>query len=45
MKKDRKKAREKGLDNVELEDEDFVKYKESLSYMKDHDAMLDDELI
>ncbi len=45
MKKDRKKAREKGLDTVELEDEDFVKYKESLSHMKDHDAMLDDELI
>jgi len=45
MKKDKKEAKEKGLDNVELKDEDFSKYKESLEEMKKHDKELNDEKI
>ena len=45
MKKDKKEAKEKGLDNVELKDEDFSKYKESLEKMKKHDKELNDEKI
>jgi len=43
MKKDKKDARAKGLDTVELEDEDFVNYKDSLNHMKAHDDNLNDE--
>ena len=45
MKKDKKDAKAKGLDNVELEDQDFVDYKNSLKHMKEHDDNLDEQLI
>ena len=45
MKKDKKEAREKGLDDVELEDDDFTNYKETLTQMKNHDNNLDDKII
>ena len=45
MKKDKKQAKAKGLDDVELEDEDFTDYKETLKQMKDHDNQINDELI
>ncbi len=45
MKKDKKDARAKGLENVELEDDDFTDYKNSLNHMKSHDKDLNDELI
>ena len=45
MKKDRQDAKSKGLDQVELEDDDFTEYKNSLNHMKEHDNNLDDNLI
>ena len=45
MKKDKKEARAKGLDTVELEDDDFVDFKNVLNHMKTHDNDLDDTLI
>ena len=45
MKKDKKDAKTKGLDDVELDDDDFTDYKDSLKRMRDHDDALDDELI
>ena len=45
MKKDKKDAKAKGLDDVELEDNDFINYKDSLKQMFKHDEALDDELI
>ena len=45
MKKDKKDARNKGLDNIELEDDDFTDYKKSLNHMKEHDENISDELI
>ena len=45
MKKDKKDAKAKGLENVELEDDDFTDYKNSLNHMKEHDESLDDDLI
>ena len=45
MKKDKKDAKTKGLDDVELDDDDFTDYKDSLKKMRDHDDALDDELI
>ena len=45
MKKDKKDARVKGLDTVELEDDDFVDFKNVLNHMKNHDNNLDDDLI
>jgi len=45
MKKDKKDAKTKGLEDVELDDNDFVDYKESLKKMQDHDDIIDDELI
>ena len=45
MKKDRQDAKLKGLDQVELEDDDFTEYKNSLNHMKEHDDNLDDNLI
>jgi hypothetical protein len=45
MKKDKKAAKEKGLDEVELDDDDFVDYKKELNHMKDHDEELDDDMI
>ena len=45
MKKDKKDAKAKGLDNFELEDDDFIDYKNSLNYMKQHDEIIDDDLI
>ena len=34
MKQDKKQARAKGLDDVELEDSDFTDYKDTLNHMK-----------
>ena len=45
MKKDRQDAKLKGLDQVELEDDDFTEYKNSLNHMKEHDDNLNDDLI
>ena len=45
IKKDKKEARAKGLDDVQLEDDDFADYKEVLNHMKEHDNNLDDEQI
>jgi len=45
MKKDKKDAKAKGLDNVELDDDDFTDYKKSLNHMKEHDDDLNDDLI
>ena len=45
MKKDKKDAQKKGLDDFELEDDDFANYKDHLRGMKQHDEDLDDELI
>ena len=45
IKKDKKEAREKGLDDVQLEDNDFTDYKEAINDMKEHDKNLDDEQI
>lgn len=45
MKKDKKEAKKNGLSQVQLEDEDFVDYKESIRKMKEHDLSLDDEKI
>jgi len=40
MKKDKKDAKAKGLENVELDDKDFTDYKKALKHMKDHDKDL-----
>ena len=45
MKKDKKEAKEKGLDEVQLTDEDIIKYKETMEQMKEHDEALNDDLI
>ena len=45
MKKDKKEAKKNGLSKVQLEDEDFVDYKESIRKMKEHDLSLDDKKI
>ena len=45
MKKDKKEAQKKGLDDFELEDDDFANYKDHLRGMRQHDEDLDDELI
>lgn len=45
MKQDKKQAKAKGLDDVELEDEDFSDYKNALNDMKTHDEELDDQSI
>lgn len=45
MKKDKKEAKAKGLDEVELEDDDFTEYKNSLNHMKQHDENINDDLI
>ena len=45
MKKDKKDAKAKGLDDVELEDDDFTNYKNALNHMRNHDNALDDKLI
>ena len=45
MKKDRQDAKSKGLDQIELEDNNFTEYKEYLNHMKEHDDNLDDNLI
>ena len=45
MKKDKKEAKAKGLDDVELEDNDFSDYKKVLNHMKEHDNNLNDEQI
>ena len=45
MKRDKQEARSKGLEDIELEDEDHVDYKEALQDMKQHDDNLDEELI
>ena len=40
MKKDKEEAKEKGLDHVELSDEDYVKFKEAIEADKAQDAEL-----
>ena len=45
MRKDKKEAKEKGLDEVQLTDEDLIKYKETMEQMKEHDEALNDDLI
>ena len=45
MKKDKKEAKEKGLEDVLLEDDDFDDYKSALTNMSLHDDSLTDELI
>ena len=45
IKKDKKDAKAKGLDDVQLQDDDFADYKDSLNTMKEHDESLDDKLI
>ena len=45
MKQDRQQAKEKGLDTVYIEDDDFADYKDELNHMKDHDKNLNDEII
>ena len=45
MRKDKKDAKEKGLEDVQLEDDDFTEYKKILNHMKDHDNNLDDTTI
>jgi hypothetical protein len=45
MKKDKKEAKVKGLEQVELEDDDFINHKEALNRMRDHDSNINDELI
>ena len=43
MKKDKKEAKAKGLDEVYLEDKDFADYKQNLNQMKQHDKNLKDQ--
>lgn len=45
MKKDKKDAKAKGKDVVDLQDDDFINYKKALNHMKQHDEDLDDEAI
>lgn len=45
MKQDKKQARAKGLDDVELEDSDFTDYKDTLNHMKQHDEELNEQSI
>ena len=45
MKKDKQESLKKGLETVELEDEDFVDHKQYLEEMKLHDEELDDDAI
>ena len=45
MKKDKQDAKLKGLDDIELNDNDFIDYKNSLNNMKEHDNNLSDDLI
>ena len=45
MKKDKKQAKEKGLEEVQLKDEDYIQYKNAISQMKQHDKNLNDDLI
>jgi len=45
MKKDKKDAKTKGLDVVELEDDDFVNYKQTMKEMKSHDDNINDRII
>lgn len=41
MKKDKNEARAKGLDNVELEDQDHIDYREAMREMRQHDLDLE----
>lgn len=45
MKKDKKEAKAKGLDTVELTDKDHINHKKALKQMKEHDAAIDDSSI
>ena len=45
MKKDKKEAKAKGLDAVQLEDEDYVKHQEHLKEMREQDKDVSDEKI
>jgi hypothetical protein len=45
MKKDKKEARAKGLEDIELDDTDLINHKDSLEAMKEHDRNIDEESI
>ena len=45
MRQDKKQAKDRGLDDVELEDDDFTDYKNTLNHMKQHDENLDEQII
>ncbi|HII08713.1 MAG TPA: hypothetical protein HA355_03880 [Methanosphaera sp.] len=42
MRQDKKQAKDRGLDDVELEDDDFTDYKNTLNHMKQHDENLNE---
>ena len=45
MKKDKKQAQKNGLDNIQLEDKDFIDYKQNSEKMKQHDLNLSEQQI
>lgn len=45
MKEDKKAAKSQGLEKLELQDQDFVDYKQNKDEMREHDLAIDDELI
>ena len=45
MRQDKKQAKDRGLDDVELEDDDFTDYKNTLNHMKQHDENLNEQKI
>ena len=45
MREDKEKAKKEGLEKLELQDQDFVDYKETKKEMKEHDDELNDDII
>ena len=45
MRKDKKEAKEKGLDQVQLDDKDYIEHQEYIRQMKKQDEQLDDKTI
>ena len=45
MRQDKKQAEEKGLDQVEIEDDDYVDFKEAHEEMNQHDQAIDEKSI
>ena len=43
LEKDKEQARNKGTSVVELDDKDYIEYKEALAAMKEEDSQLDAE--